>query len=151
MHHEATAHARSARARTRLPADGGGFTLIELLVTLVIVVTATSIALTHVRTLLDLQRRHWANQERISATLNQAALLPSVQLDDFVLRVHDDHVAVFNPRTEQTLVEVRNVALDDELPVAVNEAYTPFQSYRLHQHDRFSLSLIRRALPPPER
>jgi len=143
--HEKTAP--SSRPARLVPA---GFTLIEVLVTLVIVAIAASVVLTHVRTLLDLRSRYLAEQNAASDTLNRVALLPTLETSELRFRLKGDHIAILSREGDETLLEVRNIGTAGQPETPIDQAYTPFQHYRAAPESRYSVSLIKQSLPPPD-
>ncbi|MGK0171701.1 MAG: prepilin-type N-terminal cleavage/methylation domain-containing protein [Gammaproteobacteria bacterium] len=142
------------RTFTKRSLHGGGFTLLEVLVTLVIVATASTIIYTHLKTVLDLTRRHQESERETSAVLNRAAALPTLAIDGLRITVGEDHLLIEDPRRtpdEAPLaVEVRNLPPDgSDVPVTL--AFTPYQQFRVEVGGKYSLALIQRGLPAPRR
>jgi len=127
-----------------------GFALIEVLVTLVIVSTAAAIILAHLRTMLDLHRNSRVQERAASATLNQVALLRTVDVARLVATVRGERIEIRRRGEPAPLAEVHNLSLSEKEPVPVDRAYTPFQVFRIAPAARYPLPLIQRGLPPPE-
>ncbi len=125
--------------------------MIEVLVTLVIVAAAAAVVLTHVRTLLDLRSRYLAEQTAATHTLNSVALLPTLELEDLRFRLRGDHISVLSRQGDEVLLEVRNIETAGQPETPIDQAYTPFQNYRAAPESRYSVSLIKHSLPPPDR
>ncbi len=112
---------------------------------------AASVVLTHVRTLLDLRSRYLAEQNAATDTLNRVALLPTLQMSELRFQLEGDHIAILSRQGDETLLEVRNISTAGQPETPIDQAYTPFQHYRAAPKSRYSVSLIKQSLPPPDR
>ena len=112
--------------------------------------TPSAVVLTHVRTLLDLRSRYLAEQNAAADTLNRVALLPTLETSELRFRLKGDHIAILSREGDETLLEVRNIGTAGQPETPIDQAYTPFQSYRAAPESRYSVSLIKQSLPPPD-
>jgi prepilin-type N-terminal cleavage/methylation domain-containing protein len=126
-----------------------GFTLIEVLVAVVIVATAGSALLGHMRSLIDYEQRVRQRQELVSALLNQVAKLQTASLAGATLRVEGQSGFLVPADREQPQVRVDNFDPTPGKKVPPLElAYTPYQIYTFTEN-RKPLGLVLPGMRPP--
>lgn len=140
----------------RAPGCSSGFTLVEVLVALLIVASAGSAILGKTRALLDYNRRLNSRQEEASQLLNRAALLPLSATFNPQVQIEGNSSLVVRGRNQSVndppLAKVENFAADPEVskPPTIDQAYTPFQLYRINEGS-VSLAFLLPSLPSPKK
>ena len=124
-----------------------GFTLIEALVALVVVSVAAGASLSFVRALLDYHARLSAQQEAVSALLNQTAQLQVIDLAPGRVVIRNELLNLYLGTSDTPLVRIANFSPERSEPVPVEFAYTPYQVYIVGEGRQVRLLLP--GLTPP--
>ena len=126
-----------------------GFTLLEVLVALVISAAATSLVLSHLRTLIDLDRRIRQHQHLVSGLLNDTAKFSALDFASLRTDIHKDYLDLLIIYPKRTIARVHNFSQNAQKVPPVDQAYTPYQTFTIDPQGRYSLQLLLPGLKSP--
>ena len=126
--------------------SASGFTLLEVLIALIITVSAAAIVLTHIRTLMDYNRRVLQHQHQVTSLLNSTASFATLDFSHLKTDIQADYVDLINYSRNKVMARILNFSPSKAALPPIDQAYTPYQVYKISPTTRYSLILLQPGL-----
>ncbi len=126
-----------------------GFALLEVLIAFTVLTISASIMLEQMHAIMKYTERARAKQLRISDTLNQANMFPSIDWRSVNGQLSEREFVInrLDEENKNRIIAVRNFVFE-QVDVPMTVAFSPFQEFDFGGDGRFGLRLLQPGLLP---